>query len=210
MKTFENADVPSLVEEQKRVIEEWHAKEPSIRGWDDACRLIGAGPLPSLRGYAASIARINTFQWHEEDKARDPGASDSVIAAVKRTIDASNQRRVDEIERLDLLIHEGLKAAGTQGRAASYSSETPGSLVDRISILLLKLYHTRERMEAVDGAAREKFAARLRTQEEQLADLTAFLRDLFAGLRDGTRGFKLYFQFKMYNDPETNPYMRRR
>ena len=65
-------------------------------------------------------------------------------------------------------------------------------------------------MEAVEGAAREKFAARLRTQEEQLADLTAFLRDLFAGLRDGTRGFKLYFQFKMYNDPETNPYMRRR
>lgn len=210
MKLLEGADVGTIVAEQRRVIEEWHAREASIRGWDDACRLIAAGPIPSIRGYAASIARINTFQWHEEDKARDPGASDSVIAAVKRTIDASNQRRVDEIERLDLLIHQGLESAGRAGRGASFSSETPGSLVDRISILLLKIYHTREHLDSAQGPAREKFASRLRTQEEQLADLTAFLRDLFAGLRDGTRGFKLYFQFKMYNDPETNPYLRRR
>ncbi len=43
----------------------------------------------------------NFSLWHEEDLARDPDATDRIIAQVKRNIDKLNQQRNDLIEQLD-------------------------------------------------------------------------------------------------------------
>lgn len=214
-----------VLREQRRIVAAWHRNEARIDGWDSACSEVAVAERPAvseslslpalrrlLRAYAGSIARINTFQWHEEDKARDPLASDSAIAAIKRTIDVSNQRRVDEIERLDGLLADQLARRRTARRARPLlSSETPGSMVDRLSILVLKIHHSSESLRgATDARARARFKARLRLQKEQQADLGSCFDELMRGILDGTRAFKLYRQFKTYNDPETNAYMRRR
>ena len=43
---------------------------------------------------------------------------------------------------------------------------------------------------------------------EQLVDLSGCLDQLVKDIRSRKRRFKTYYQFKMYNDPDTNPYMR--
>jgi hypothetical protein len=150
--------------------------------------------------------RANFDLWHEEDKAREPGASDARIAQIKRNIDLLNQRRNDLVESIDRTL---LEAAGTQNPAAALNSESPGLMIDRLSILALKLYHTEEETHRASAteAHREKNRARLALLHEQRADLTACLNDLWAQVQSGTRRFKLYRQMKMYNDPDLNPAM---
>jgi hypothetical protein len=148
--------------------------------------------------------RANFDLWHEEDKARDPAATDASITAVKHAIDALNQRRNDLVETLDRMM---LAGAGAQNESAPLHSESPGLIVDRLSILGLKIYHTAEeshRTTATD-AHRQRNLERLALLEEQRADLAACLDALWKEVLAGERRFKLYRQMKMYNDPELNP-----
>jgi hypothetical protein len=147
--------------------------------------------------------RANFELWHEEDKARVPGVADAEIVRVKRAIDVLNQRRNDLVEKTDVWLIERLE----QDVAAPLHSETPGLMVDRLSILSLKTYHTREeahRMSATEGH-RLRNTERLALLEEQREDLARCLDALWAEVLEGTRRFKLYRQMKMYNDPELNP-----
>jgi len=193
-----------------RMIRDWHSKERRIVSWEDACARL---PLPKDRLFAlcSAICRINTFQWHEEDKARDTEATDRIIAAIKRSIDKSNQRRVNAIEELDLFLESMLHSRGRSSPpSAPLNSETPGSLVDRLSIVLLKLYHmTEQRSLAKAAEKRRKLSEKVRVLKEQAADLGGCLDDLTGDVLKGSRRFKTYFQFKMYNDPDTNPYMKK-
>jgi hypothetical protein len=158
-----------------------------------------------LMAIALAQHRANFDLWHEEDKARDPAASAAEIARVKRAIDKLNQRRNDLVERMDVWLLGRLE----QNEAAPLHSETPGLMIDRLSILALKMYHTREeahRMTAGE-AHRLRNLDRLALLEEQRGDLAGCLDALWAEVLGGARRFKLYRQMKMYNDPELNPAM---
>jgi hypothetical protein len=148
--------------------------------------------------------RANFDLWHEEDKAREPGASDASIAQVKHNIDTLNQTRNDLVESIDRAL---LEAAGEQNPTAPLQSETPGLMIDRLSILALKIYHTAEEAHRASAseAHHQKNLSRLALLQEQQHDLAACLDTLWSEVRDGGRRFKLYRQMKMYNDPELNP-----
>jgi len=148
--------------------------------------------------------RANFDLWHEEDKAREPEVSDAHIAAVKRAIDALNQTRNDLVEVID---HALLDTAGAQNSDAPLHSESPGLIIDRLSILALKIYHTAEETHRASAteAHRQKNLARLALLEEQRNDLAACLNALWTQVLAGQRRFKLYRQMKMYNDPDLNP-----
>jgi hypothetical protein len=151
--------------------------------------------------------RANCELWHIEDEARAPGASDAELAAVKRRVDRTNQRRNDLAEQLDRALLAWLEPKGLPNPAAALNSESPGLMIDRLSILALKIYHTREeagRDGAPAGHARRNLD-RLAILEEQRRDLAACLDALWRETLMGTRRFKLYHQLKMYNDPSLNP-----
>jgi hypothetical protein len=57
----------------------------------------------------------------------------------------------------------------------------------------------------VDGAHRDSSTARLQRLQQQRADLAGCLDALLADCREGRAYFKVYRQFKMYNDPRFNP-----
>lgn len=164
-------------------------------------------PAADWLALVARQHRANFDLWHIEDEARAPGATDAELAAVKRRIDATNQLRNDLVEDLDRALIAWLAERGLPGEEAPLNSESPGLIIDRLSILALKIYHTREEAERAHAPAghAERNRARLQILEEQRADLAACLDALWRETLAGTRRFKLYRQFKMYNDPALNP-----
>jgi hypothetical protein len=83
-------------------------------------------------------------------------------------------------------------------------AETVGSLVDKITIIELKLYHMREQQRRPDVTAefRARCDARLDVMLEQRNDLAAELTQLLRDMAGGRVVPKIYRQFKMYNDPQ--------
>jgi Protein of unknown function (DUF4254) len=162
--------------------------------------------------------RFNSLLWAEEDLARRTRVADAEIAANKRAIDRFNQARNDATERVDelLLLALGLvdgasarsdAPRSTVGAGARLNSETAGSMVDRLSILALKLHAMRRQCERDDADEAHRAASRVRLARllEQRADLGACLDALLADAAAGRAFFKVYRQFKMYNDPRFNP-----
>lgn len=156
--------------------------------------------------------RANFDLWHIEDEARAPDATDSDLAAVKRRIDKTNQLRNDLVEELDGALLKWLGERGLPNEGAPLNSESPGLIIDRLSILSLKIHHTREEAEragAPEGHA-ERNRRRLRILDEQRGNLAGCLDALWGETLNGIRRFKLYRQMKMYNDPALNPAIYRR
>jgi antitoxin component HigA of HigAB toxin-antitoxin module len=89
------------------------------------------------------------------------------------------------------------------------NTETPGSAIDRLSIIALRLYHMREQAARRDAAPEHvaKAKARLEIIDEQQRDLSNSLAELLADIFAGRKRLKVYRQFKMYNDPTMNPYL---
>ncbi len=187
------------------VIGRWHEHEDRIGDWAAAVATL---PCRHPEGWAMTVETlqlINTFQWHEEDRSRDHAADDRILASVKRSIDASNRRRVQTVDKLDDLVFTGLNELGALRPDAPLHSESPGSIIDRLTVLALKVYHVREAMTELEPGSAEAAAMqpRLDTLTEQSADLGACLDTLLADIRGGRHGLKLYRQVKVYRDPQT-------
>lgn len=191
-----------IIEVHDRETRDWHAT--GAPGNDLAHGGAAAGEWLA----AVSRQHLANFElWHIEDEARAPGATDHEIAGVKRRIDGTNQRRNDLAEELDHLLLEWLAERGLPRPQAPLHSESPGLMIDRLSILALKIYHTREEMiraDAPEGHA-ERNRLRLALLEEQRADLAGCLDALWRETLAGEQRFKIYRQLKMYNDPALNP-----
>jgi hypothetical protein len=162
----------------------------------------------SPKGMTQALHYHNFWLWHKEDEARRTDISDEEIATAKRTIDMQNQQRNDGIENIDLWIDNVLNAAGINpGVEVELNSETPGSMVDRLSILSLKIYHMDEQSMRKDLGAelQELCEIRANVLREHRHDLALALDKLFLDLRQVRKRHKVYRQYKMYNDPRFNP-----
>ena len=148
--------------------------------------------------------RANFDLWHREDEARAPQIEGSTMIEIKHAIDSLNQLRNDLAEQIDVAL---LEAAPALVQSAPLHSETPGLMIDRLSILALKIFHTAEETQRT-GASTEHHQRnrdRLALLQEQRSDLAACLTSLWDEVLAGRRRFKLYRQLKMYNDPSLNP-----
>jgi Protein of unknown function (DUF4254) len=189
-------DVDRLLKLHADTVERWHAEPVRNPESDGAWKII-------LDNHAR-----NFELWHEEDRARDKQATDKIIADVKRSIDRLNQQRNDAVERLDEWIVAQLESGGVRPAAGTpLNTETAGNIVDRLSILSLKVFHMREETQRkdVDAAHIQKCAGRLAILESQRADLAVSFKTLLNDLTQGSKGMKVYRQMKMYNDPTLNP-----
>ena len=196
-------EIEKLLNQQLQEVELWHRVLPEAE-------FSVAEDFPKL----VSIQhQVNFELWHEEDMARDPDVSDSKIAAVKRSIDVFNQRRNDLIEQMDQFLLNIINTENVKNSAEiEMNSETPGSMIDRLSINALKIYHMDEEIKREDATAehREKCVAKLSVLREQREDLEQCLAKLLGDLSSGEKRLKVYQQMKMYNDESLNPVLYRK
>ena len=186
-------DVQKVLGLQKSEISEWHEeitnKEESLP-WK----------------FIEENNQYNFKLWHEEDIARIREIDPLRIVEAKRNIDQYNQARNNAMEKIDEWILNYLDMAGVL-TAEKLHSETPGMMIDRLSIMQLKRYHMEEETLRADASEEHKAKCfgRVNVLDEQIADLSNCLKDILEQLSSGALKFKVYRQFKMYNDPSLNP-----
>lgn len=209
MKQDDGLSLPSLIDAREimsmhdAATLEWHKLAPQ--------NLVTLGSPESLDELLRLHHQSNFELWHLEDEARSPYSLDREIASIKRTIDRVNQCRNDLMERCDAMLLAALSGRGLPAGVAQLHSETPGLIVDRLSILSLKIFHTREETKRDNASPghRRKNRERLHLLEEQRSDLAECLDRLWEQVIHGQKCFKLYRQLKMYNDPTLNPVLYR-
>jgi hypothetical protein len=117
--------------------------------------------------------RNNCLLWAEEDLARRTTVADADIAANKRAIDGYNQASNDATERVDEYAADlaGLVDAATARTDATVStvpagarlnSETAGSMMDRMSIMSLKVKAMRQQTVRTDVDEAHRAASRVK------------------------------------------------
>jgi len=186
--TFDPAEIAAL---QSALTARWHEQTPAASG-EGFLRLVQENHL-------------RNFQlWHEEDIARRDDLGSERVHQAKRAIDRFNQERNNFIEEMDKALVAALQPAES---GCPKNSETPGMMIDRLSILALKEYHMREEAERAVASAehRAKCAEKLARIRLQRADLAQCLAELLDAVVARSRTFAVYYQFKMYNDPALNP-----
>jgi hypothetical protein len=169
----------------------WHQVEPSAEG----------------EGFDLLLRKNHYFNfmlWHEEDIARRDDLGSERVHQAKRAIDHYNQQRNNFIEEMDKVLVADLQPAES---GLPKNSETPGMIIDRLSILALKEFHMREETQRADATDehRANCAEKLARITLQRSDLTQSLTELIEATIVRTRSFAVYYQFKMYNDPALNP-----
>ena len=149
---------------------------------------------------------IATIQWHYEDIIRDPDIDPKEGMSLKRLIDSSNQNRTEMVEYIDSYFLK-LYSNVSPKTGAKVNTESPAWALDRLSILILKIYHMKEESlrEDVSEQHRNICTEKLQVLLEQQKDLSESIDELLEDLSKGEKKMKVYKQMKMYNDETLNP-----
>ena len=149
---------------------------------------------------------IDTVQWHLEDIIRDENIDPVDALKLKRRIDASNQQRTDLVEYIDSWFLQKYQNV-TPKPDAKLNTETVAWAIDRLSILVLKVYHMNleATRESASDEHRAKCTEKLNVLLEQKKDLSQAIDLLLEDIENGNVKMKTYKQMKMYNDESLNP-----
>lgn len=149
---------------------------------------------------------IDTVQWHLEDIIRDENINPDDALKLKRRIDASNQQRTDLVEYIDSWFLQKYQSV-TPKSDAKINTETVAWAIDRLSILVLKVYHMNleATRESASDEHRAKCTEKLNVLLEQKKDLSQAIDLLLEDIENGNVKMKTYKQMKMYNDESLNP-----
>ncbi|MDG2168892.1 MAG: DUF4254 domain-containing protein [Opitutales bacterium] len=183
----------AITNHQKALTERWHETHCDVTASDSLMKLVEENH------------KRNFTLWHHEDDARIEDKGFEFVYHAKRAIDQNNQQRNDFIEKMDKHLFSLFGDRFEDG--VPMNSETPGSIIDRLSIMALKEFHMQEEVDRTDASTDhiEKCGFKLGVIQQQIKDLRSALTELVEACKNGSRGFRVYFQFKMYNDPELNP-----
>ena len=149
---------------------------------------------------------IDAVQWHYEDIIRDPDIDPNEGMSLKRLIDSSNQNRTEMVEYIDSYFLK-LYSNVNPKTDAKVNTESPAWALDRLSILILKIYHMKEESLRKDVSEQHRNTCdeKLQVLLEQQKDLSESIDQLLEDLSKGEKKMKVYKQMKMYNDETLNP-----
>ena len=183
----------------KKVIDDYHVKDHVDS------KIINPFEKNSLNNFLYEKCWIDTVQWHLEDLIRIPEIDPKIGLGLKQRIDKSNQNRTDLVEKIDDYYFELYKNASEN--ASLMNTESPGWVVDRLSILCLKIFHMEEQVlrKDVNQDHIKECKEKLMVLQVQQNDLSKAFDQLLEDYKNGLKKMKVYRQMKMYNDEKLNP-----
>lgn len=172
-----------------------------------------SGIIFQQEGFYRLVEENHAFNfqlWHAEDRARRDDMGYEFVYQAKREIDKCNQLRNNRMEAMDEWLFKHLQPA--EFNICPVNSESPGMIIDRLSILSLKSYHMSLQTKRTDATEehRQSCSNKLSIIQQQLEQLSQCFSELLEEVRAKKRTFRIYHQFKMYNDPNLNPELYRR
>ena len=173
-------------------------------------RAITALPEKDGRRLDDAVTRLHTVNgrlWGAEDRVRGAGLGAEHVADGKREIDQLNAERNQLAECADEILGT---LAGPARPDAPMHTETFASVVDRLSVLTLRIWHS-ERLAERDELRRRSIPALHRQREELCSALDSLVRAVLAGKRrlPSPARYKLYGQDETVVEVQPSPRLRR-
>lgn len=180
------------------LIKEWNDAQRLSPKWDEIVVDLNLNEN-NITYNLIKLCWSNHRVWHHEDPCRS-GIPELIIQH-KPLIDIHNQIRNDLIETIDNWVVWTIQHSMTTQSNQSVNTETVGSIIDRLSIMALKQYHTKK----LADMGNQKAIDRVPYLEWQWQWLTRQFSMLINDVISGRRFIHVFRQYKMYNSPELNP-----
>jgi hypothetical protein len=152
------------------------------------------------------LIKTNKTLWDLEDSARLFELGDSHVADAKKDIDIYNQQRNDLIREIDALLYErfDVSRAGKE----SFYSESPGMIIDRLSIIFIKLFVVRQLISLIEKAdLKSEYFEKEKLLLSQIENIGNFLDLYIERLIKKEVFFEIQQAVKIYNDKRVKKYI---
>lgn len=155
---------------------------------------------------AVKLLKINYRLWQLEDKCRDYKKSNKEIGRIKKKIDKLNQKRNDLKDDIDIYFIKKYKPNPPKLNESDprlFASNTLGGILDRISIISLKIYYHKKIKNS-----KKEIEGKLNSLNNQFNFLVKTLEQNLNLIRNNELALMPLKEFKMYNNPKLNPKLR--
>ena len=160
-----------------------------------------------IQKMAYLIIKINKTLWDLEDLARLFELGDKHVAEVKKNIDIHNQQRNDLIREIDTVLYRLLDVS--KGSKSSFYSESPGMLIDRLSIIFIKSSVVQKMISVIEeDDLRLEYLEKKKTLLGQIESIGNFLDFYIERLLKKEVFFEIQQPVKIYNDVRVRKYVK--
>lgn len=154
------------------------------------------------------IIKINKKIWSLEDIARMKELGSEKIATTKSEIDKNNQLRNDTIQQIDKYIEHEFTNIDLDD-INKYYSESPGMVIDRISIMFIRRLEIQKILELIkEIELKNEYSLKLDLVNEQIKQIGNFLDKYLERINNKECYFKIQKAVKIYNDDRVRSYIK--
>ena len=155
-----------------------------------------------------NLIKTNRIIWNLEDEARMHDLGSEHVTNAKKEIDKNNQIRNNLINDIDRDITENLNIE-TDYNIKLYS-ESPGMIIDRLSIIFIKKIEIQKILEFVENVdLKSEYMMKENIVSNQIETLKEFLDTYFIELENKEVYFKIQDSVKIYNDNRIREYIKK-
>jgi hypothetical protein len=151
--------------------------------------------------------KTNKTLWDLEDSARLSELGDKHVAEAKKSIDKINQSRNNLIREIDMVLYKDLGVISSS--PDKFYSESPGMIIDRLSIIFIKLSIVQKLVLLMkEDDLRSEYADKEKVLADQIRGIGQFLDMYMEKLVNGDVFFEIQQPVKIYNDVRVREYIK--
>lgn len=160
-----------------------------------------------LQGLVYSNIKANKTLWDLEDSARLSELGDRHVAEAKKNIDITNQSRNNLIREIDTVLYRTLDIV--PGPPDKFYSESPGMVIDRLSIIFTKLSIVQKLILFIEEDDLEsEYVAKEKILSNQIKITGQFFDTYMKKLVAKDVFFEIQQPVKIYNDVRIKKYIK--